>query len=239
MEKASSTMTNIVLLIHNRLRLTTQALTSLADHTDPDAYTLTLVDDSSTDFRVQRLCRDHIAAACFRIENSFHVLSQAKNAGVYWSEQVFGRGEYLCIADNDVYFCEGWLDRMVEAAQDSFFNGFRLWGGQAHPFHQPEATRRLPNSNRIMHTHDCLAGTHWFMQWPTWDDFGPFDRTTAAGVCQSEDYAFTQRLRAAGHRIGVTVPHCVLDCGITQTDGKPSPGAEEKMKRRVEGVYYE
>lgn len=233
-------MTNIVMTIRDRFKLTEQAIVSLYRNSY-EPFTLTIVDDQSEDFRIRKLITSLSLStvvgspAIVRIERSKHVLSQAKNLGVYWSQQYFGRGDWLCICDNDVYFCEGWLEKMETAARSMSASRFELWGGQSHPFHSPIS--EFPSKKAT--EHNCLAGTHWFMPYSTWDKYGPFDRTTAPGVCQSEDFAFTERIRADGGRIGVVWPHVVLDCGITNSDGKPSPGAEEKMKRRVAGVYYE
>ncbi len=47
-------MTSIVMIVHNRYRLTEQAIKSLHDHTPHDEFNLTLVDDCSTDFRVTK-----------------------------------------------------------------------------------------------------------------------------------------------------------------------------------------
>lgn len=230
-------MTSIVIITRDRYRLIAQTIDSLYANTPNDQFNLTVVDDSSSDFRCSRLLRliNRPNYSLLEVSNSGHTLSQLKNIGVAWSEQRWGRGDWLCITDNDVHFMEGWLERMIGVSSHSPAK-FSLFGGQHHPFHSPTQTIGIGTVVTVTE-HDCLAGTHWFMPWSTWDTYGPFDRTTAPGVCQSEDYAFTQRIRADGGRIGVTSPACVIDCGITQTDGKLSPGAE--LKVRVAGVYYE
>lgn len=231
-------MTNIIMPVRNRLKLTRQALDSLSDHTDPKQYKLVCVDDDSDDFRVRHVLRDY-GVSVITIHNSLHVLSQVKNLGVMWSEQQWGRGDYLCICDNDVYFKEGWLERMIKLAECTCLLGFKIWGGQAHPYHLPVGHGMCPGGGyrNDWSEHDCLAGTHWFMRWSTWEDYGPFDRTTAPGVGQSEDYAFTQRIKAKGGRIGVASPHVVIDCGWTNTNGERAPGWE--ARQAAEGVYYE
>lgn len=253
-------MTNIVMLVRNRLRLTKQAIDSLYKHTDPTQFNLTVIDDESDDFRLIRLLYKIIDnnhgpatnATMVVAQHTAHVLSQLKNLGVYWSEQRWGRGDWLCLCDNDIYFKPGWLEQMIAAATHSFNDKYELLGGQSHPYHLPhESILRFPLPFKhgvdrdgsmtygLLTEHDCLAGTHWFMPWSTWDLYGPLDRTTAPGVCQSEDYAFTQRIRASGGRIGVVQPHVVIDTSLTQTDGQPCPGAAEKRARMVEGVIYE
>lgn len=251
-------MTNIVLLVRDRFKLTEQAIRSLYDHTPQDQFNLTIVDDESMDFRVTKMLRAYWPnTAVVSINNSTHILASLKNLGVYWSEQRFGRGEWLCLCDNDVYFKPGWLEVMEDRAKYSEPLGFRLWGGQAHPFHQPLTDEGGDLLSEGLTRHDCLAGTHWFMRWDTWDLVGPL-KGNAPGVCQSEDYAWTQQLRVRGIAvppkypedahivcrfgpayIGVVHPHVVIDCGITNSDGQPAPGADLKLANRVAGVYYE
>jgi len=238
-------MTNIVFLCRDRYRLTKQALESLYQSTPPNAFTLTIVDDGSEDFRtvkvleqVSNLKRN---STILSVRNSHHILSTLKNLGVYWSEQHWGRGNWLYLSDNDVYFKPDWLTYLTSLAaySEDLNPAFAIWGGQAHPFHHSIGWVGYASRSGLPITlseHDCLAGTSWLMRWPTWDKFGPLTGT-APGVCKGEDWAFTERLRAAGGRIGVVVPHVVLDCSITQSDGNLAPGAE--LKPREAGVIYE
>jgi len=224
-------MTNIVMLVRDRYILTRQALDSLWEHTNYDDYTLTVVDDGSTDFRVRHFTPD------LYVERSSHTLSQLKNLCIYWSEQHFGRGDWLYISDNDVYFANGWLSDLIRTAKLTERDGFNLWGGQHHPYHKPIDSWISSVGMLCATEHDCLAGTSWLMRWSTWDKYGPFKRDTAPGVCQSEDYEFTQRLRADGGRIGVIHPHVVIHTGITNSEGKPAVGSD--LFPRVPGVIYE
>jgi GT2 family glycosyltransferase len=231
-------MTNIVLTVRDRYRLTKQTLESLYQHTNPAEFNLVVVDDGSEDFRTRRLV-DSLGkanAAVVELRHSTHVLAEVKNLGVYWSERRFGRGDWLYLSDNDVYFKPGWLTRLTEAAEGTEEWDFLIWGGQAHPFHH-QIPGEVPYNKRLaVGQYDCLAGTSWLMRWSTWDKFGPLTGTTP-GVCKGEDWAFTERIRAAGGRIGVVHPHVVLDCSLTQSDGNPAPGAD--LKPREPGVWYE
>lgn len=229
-------MTNIVMLVRDRYRLTNQSIWSLYKNSGTEnnqyEFNLTIVDDGSADFRVINLLSLlptwHDNATVISVNNSDHVLSKLKNLGVAWSQSRFGRGDFLCLCDNDVYFKPEWLGRMVKCALLEGYD-FRIFGGQAHPFHKPLGVVGWGTTYHFATEYDCLAGTHWFMPWSTWDEFGPLDPNTAPGVCQSEDWQFTEKIRKAGGRIGVTQPHCVIDCSLTQTDGKEAPGADQKM----------
>jgi hypothetical protein len=235
-------VTNIVLLVRDRYRLTKQTLDTLRANTDPETYNLTIVDDGSMDFRVRRLILrecDRPGTTAVTVLNSKHVLADLKNIGVMWSGMTFGRDEsgWLYLSDNDVYFLPDWLDRLTQAARMTGKHGFAIWSGQAHPYHLPTGFSVSTGDNGpIVREYQSLAGTSWLMPWHLWDEFGPLIGT-APGVCQSEDVTFIERVRQSGKMAGVPDPQVLLDCGITQSDGKPSPGAELKLK--LDGVYYE
>ncbi len=232
-------MTNIIMLCRDRLRLTEQALATLVANTSREEYTLTLVDDGSQDFRAQRLLRvwaeTHANCALVRIEKSAHVLARAKNLGAFWSEQTFGRGEWLYLSDSDVAFTRDWLKLLSITAENSEKDGFMLWGGQVHPFHQaiPEDDSRCGMTEHVM-----LDGPSWLMRWSTWDKVGPL-RGNAPGTCQGEDVDWCQRLTQIGGRIGVVRPHVVAHTGLTNTAGADAPGRKEREAGRIAGILYE
>lgn len=267
-------MTNIIMLGRNRSALTKQSIESLYANTPGDGWTLTYVDDGSDDFRCLRYIRS-ITKKNFTIlevsTGSSHVLSQLKNLGAYYSEQRWGRGDWLYFSDNDVWFSPGWLPKMIDTAELTEPDGFRLWGGQVHPFHQPKGPPiscgtvdaidgKNIRKNATITEHSILDGPSWLMRWGTWDKYGPFQRTTAPGPCQSEEYPFCQGLTMpvaprteyekyiednrgvmthGGGRIGVIHPHCVIHTGLTQSNGHPAPGAAERRALIPQGVLAE
>jgi len=240
-------MTNIVMLVCDRMRLLEQALATLAANTPREDYTLTLVDDCSSDFRVRRMLEAHATrpnVSLLRIEKSAHVLARGKNLGAFWSEQTFGRGEWLYFSDSDVAFLPGWLGKLIVAAElTEEFHQYKLWGGQIHPYHQEASYQhenpRLPFSDLSLTTHEVLDGPSWLMRWDTWDQVGPFSRECAPGTCQSEDAEWCERLTQNGGRIGVVHPHVVLHTGLTNTAGADAPGRKEREAQRATGYIYE
>jgi hypothetical protein len=229
------------------------------------------------DFRILR-CLRGITRKNFSLlevtSGSSHVLSQLKNLGAYWSEQRWGRGDWLYFSDNDVWFSPGWMDKLTNAAELTEQDGFRLWGGQIHPFHQPlvgpqgsplswgevdAANGNNVRRNATLTEHAILDGPSWLMRWNTWDTYGPLQRTTAPGVCQSEETPFCRLLTApvsmtreqcreselrgttilGGCRIGVIHPHVVVHTGLSQSDGRPTPGAAERRALIPPGVLAE
>lgn len=239
-------MTNIVMITRNRHRLFSQTLRSLYLNTDKADFNLTVVDDGSDDFRTLNMLVDLAEAqpnfSWLRLMNSDHVLSKAKNIGVAWSEQYFGRGDFLYLSDNDIYFLPGWLDKLTAFAKSTFLRGFRLWGGQIHSYHKPHpnsAFEQLTLDGDLLTKlarYDVLDGPSWLMHWSAWDDFGPLDRLTASGPCQSEEYRFCGGIRNSGLHIGVIDPHVVIHTGLTHLDGKQSPPTGYP---KMSGVLYE
>lgn len=228
-------MVNVAMLVRGRLRLTQQALNSLYSNTSHDEFTCTVVNDSEDDFRVRRLLHDYATRyrnfSLLEVDGSSHVLAQLKNLAVGWSSQRFGRGDFLHIGDGDVCFMPGWLDKMTTMAVSTEGLGFRLWGGQIHPFHQP-----ILSVDGVITEHEVLDGPSWFMRWNTWRNFS---RHAAPGVCQSEEFPWCDRVRRDGGRIGVTHPPVVIHTGLTNTDGKDAPGRKEREAVIPAGVTAE
>jgi hypothetical protein len=235
------------MLTRERYKLLSQSLESLYAHTNVEDFNLTIVEDGGKDFRAINLTQKYsLKANCqvVRVAGSSHILSRLKNLGVAASEALFGRGEFLYLSDNDVYFKDGWLNSLSQTYKSIFSNGFRLLGGQIHPSHQPKpggiqgTLFDEMSASRIIE-YAILDGPSWFMEWSTWDRCGCLPPDTAPGVCQSEEYPFCEELIRIGYRIGVIEPHVVIHTGLTNTYGKPAPGKEERLKRAVDGVIYE
>jgi hypothetical protein len=233
-------MVSIVMIVKDRHRLTAQALESLYAHTDRESFNLTVVDDGSTDFRTGRVLGRLFTlpnATLLTINKSSHIVARAKNIGVAWSKQTFGKGDWLYLSDNDVYFMEDWLPQMIQIAESSEPESFSLWGGQIHPFHQPVLYGEEHRAR--MREYKILDGPSWLMRWDTWSCIGGLQSNTAPGPCQSEEYPFCKALTDFEWRIGVIEPHVVLHTGLTNTDGKDAPGRKEREAHRASGVLYE
>lgn len=236
-------MTNIIMLVRDRYRLTKQCINSLYNSTPQSEFNLTIIDDETEDFRTHALLWQlgKTNATILRIGHSRHILSHARNLGVYWAQSYFGRGDRLYFTDNDIYFRQNWLAGMNWLA-DMFNEDVKIIGGCRHPFHgvnvvvhhyQDQA--RYPDA--ALELTDAVAGYSMLMDWDTWDNFGPFEQIAAPGVGQSEDFAFSRRVVDAGLFVGYTAQPVVYHCGITNSDGKPAVGAESF--ERVPGLIYE
>jgi len=231
-------MINICILVRNRYRLTTQSLHSLTTNTPVMDYNLVILDDGSEDYRVvQYLNRIQYASnvSVLSVKNSDHRLGKLKNLMVQWSFKNFGKGDWLYLSDNDVYFTPGWLPKLIGMAEDAEMTGMRLFGGYNHPYHQP-----LPRdeTDKNWTRHQSLAGVSWLLRPYTWVAMNGLKEDCAPGVCQSEDTDFCSRMEKEGYGgIAVIRPHVVLHTGITNSEGKPAVGSE--LFPRVNGVLYE
>lgn len=229
---------NCVMLVRDRFKLTRQSLTTLVSNTVGD-WNLVIVNDGSgleTYEYLQTFEAQHPNVRVVRYwPDSAGVsnLGAAKNCGVLKSKLAFRQkehGEFLYLSDNDVYFTPGWDRQLTGALRVREKDGFRLLGGQNHPYHQP-----IDQCGSVAE-YGAVAGTSWLMTWQTWVEMGPLVETGAGGVGQSEDHEYCQRIRRAGWKVGAIAPPVVLDTGITQTDGALSVGHNVKM--RVPGVVY-
>jgi hypothetical protein len=243
------TTTNVVLLVRDRPELTRQAITTMITHAPPDSFNLTIVDDGSA-------AETHLTIVHSTMHSNVQVRSYilslyppcgivglARNLGILASERIFGRGEFLYLADNDAAYMPRWLETLTNALTIAEPHGVRLVGGYNHPF--MGANTHLPLSIDVR-THDAVQGLSQLMRWETWEKYGPFD-SHAQGTNQSEDWAYCQRIKAAGYPVGSVYPRVVLNCGLLDSYGRPCVGYDavraellgEIKARGLEGkVYY-
>lgn len=250
-------MTNVILCTNGtRPRLLEQTLKTLRGNTPAGQYNLTVVCDG--DIGLFGVGCDGIETT-LTIDPPCNIIGRLKNAGAYWSEKQFGRGEWLIFIDDDMAFLPGWQWKMEYALMAT--NDIRLLGGVRHPFHgvNAEVGLSLDKGNREDNRHkvyrsdslsdpipsfitegiditDAVAGYCHFMRWSTWDRFGPYD-SHAKGTGQSEDYALCRKIVDAGGKVGYIHPPVMAHCGLTSSEGKRILGAE--LIEHQAGVIYE
>ncbi len=225
-------MTNVCMIVRDRPRLTEQTLRTLYEETPRDQFTLTVCDDGSWPETAQILARysrrDNCEVVTFL--RSVGIVGFLRNVGVWTSERYFGRGDYLCLIDNDIAFLNKWLKRMVAA----YTVQVGVLGGYQHPFHGPRIEQPSITTPSVIYT-DAVAGYMHFMNWRTWDEFGPYDQH-AKGVCQSEDFAFCQKILKEHSTVAYIHPPVIANCGVTNSEGKPAVGSESFI--RYPGLIY-
>lgn len=230
-------MLNIVMLVHNRPRLTRQALESLDLHTR-EPFTLTIVDDRSEQ-PTQEVLEDFNVRMRPLIMRPKERMGPgaARNWGIGWSEQAFGRGDLLYLCDNDCYFSYGWDTPLLAAWPLAASAGFRALGAYAHAYQRPIRQFHAMAGYSVNEL-AALGLLSWLMAWETWDQFGPFEPSTT--INGSEDWNYSQRIRKSGGMVGVLDPMTVINCGATSSDGKPCPGAATLYEQNIPaGVVIE
>lgn len=231
--------TNFTMLVHNRPRLTAHALESLA-RAGMDGMTVTILDDASdpeTAMMLRQWCDGH---ECNLVRNPESCgTGLARNTVVALSEITYGRGDYLYLSDNDVFFYPTWLRILIECYEQAWDWGFRAIGAYNHPFHQPVGDSiRVYGAYEVRQVH-ALALQSMIMKWEVWDKYGPFCATPVGRVCQSEDVDFARKLTADGFKLGVVNPPLLVNTGITNSFGEHIPGWEMVRDQCPAGVICE
>lgn len=232
-------MVNLTMLVRNRRRLTLQSLESLVRSGTMQDARITLLDDSS-DYELacdlEFWCQSH-CAVYIRINESPGT-GWARNQVIHASEKSWGRGEYLCISDNDIFAYPSWLPILIKCYRKAWDHGFRVIGAYNHPYHQPVSSLDIWGIYKVKEVH-ALALQSMLMDWSVWDKYGPFCQTPPGKVCQSEDVDFARKIQADGYKLGVVSPALVVNTGITNSFGEKIPGWEAVLKEAPPGVIVE
>lgn len=234
-------MVNFTMQVRNRPRLTKQALDSLAV-AGMNGMTVTILDDRSDDETrglVTEWARQYDA---HYVRNEVPLgTGQLRNMVMEESRKFWGEGDYVAPHDNDVYFIPGWIDTLIRCYENTYSRGFRLMGAYGHPYHLPigEMQFILNDPEHRVYEVQALATQSMFMSWETWDKYGPFCDTPIDKTCQSEDVAFTNKIRKDGFRLGVVTPHLVHATALKNTFGEPGPGWELVKAQCPAGVICE
>jgi len=223
--------TNVTMLVHNRPRLTRQALESIGHYDE-----LLILDDCSNE-ETKKLFHE-FNVNVYSVEESKGT-GWARNKVIEMSEQIFTRGDYLYLSDNDVKFITpSWLETLIDCYEEAWKHGFKVIGAYNHPYHQPIAAIRVSETHAV-HEVYALALQSMLMRWEVWDKYGPFDITPVGRVRMSEDVAFTNKLREDGGRVGVVNPPLLVNTGISDSFGQRIPGWEIVEQQAPAGVYVE
>lgn len=238
---------NIVMLVHERPTLTGQALYTLFRNTPAELFNLTVVADGNLTAQSNLIRTDTLRVFTAGKRDiiwldaapQVGVTGRMRNLGIYTAEKHFGRGDFLCLLDNDLYFTPGWLAYLVDALIKCEPIGYRMLGGWNHPYmkprEDPSARYRFANGKRI-ESHDAVAGACQLVRWETFVKYGPFD-AHAKGVGQSEDWKFCQDIIKDGFLVGSIYPRVVLNAGLLNSFGEKSPGYDEMAADLMAASY--
>lgn len=224
-------MTNICMIAKDRPRLTQQALDSLTAKPS-SLYNLTLIDDGSLPEAHQYYSHNKVTV---RLSSSKGIVGFVRNLSIKIAEQYWGRGDFLYLSDNDIFFKPYWLEQMVQTLELVESSGVKVLGGARHPYHGVNQSLVCGNGSSVSIT-DAVAGYSHLMRWETWDKYGPFD-AHQLGVGMSEDFAFCQKIVKDGGYVGYIESPVLVNCGLTNSLGQPAVGSEAFP--RIEGLIQE
>lgn len=231
-------LVDIVIPVHNRWELTEQTISSLFENTDISLFNLYVVNDVSDDKTTR------VLEALKRIY-PFTLITNEKNIGPAASRNFVcnvlikpnERSKYLYHSDNDVYFTDGWLTKLVDVFEHSEADDIKVLGGSCHPYLQSGRHIYCDNHDYSIGIKDAVSGYSQLMTWETWNKYGPFDENQGSQekkIMGSEDWAFCQRIIKDGFLVGSIEPEVIIPTGKTNTYGDLAIGSE--TFKEVEGV---
>jgi hypothetical protein len=226
------------MLIHSRPRLTVQAIKTLVKSGSLKDCSLTFLLHrvSQTNMEQMREIEGIYVGCPVQVVKEEREMGTGdlRNLVIEKSEKEFGRGDYIYLSDNDVAHLDGWLPTLIDRYEwaENFY-GFRAMGAYCHPFSQP--VELFDGCYSVNH----LTTQSWLMRWSTYDQFGRFCSTPAGKVCQSEDVAYSNKIREAGYRVGSLDPPKIVNTGISNSFGQPIPGADMVRAQAPPGVLVE
>lgn len=233
------------MLVCGRLKHTVQALSSLHIHDSDINLTISMdrkcdaeLIDFVSDF--QKFCPERVFVLGQIEELGTGTL---RNKVIKASEDRFGRGRYIYLSDNDVFFYPAIFEKMSPIYEYGRTLGFTVLGAYNHPFHHgineyPVYGGGTHLISRIKEV-QALALQSMLMSWDVWEKFGPFVDTPVGRVCMGEDIAFTNKIRDCGYKIGVVDPPLVVNTGLTNSFGDKIPGWEMVERECPKGIYCE
>jgi GT2 family glycosyltransferase len=199
--------------------LAEQTIRSLYENTLKEDFNLFIYLDGANEETYQ---------AVRSLEFNFNLWSQTNSMGPGWCRNAIcdiltdneQRAHFLYHSDSDVYFLPSWLDALIKAYET--FPQVKLFGAGCHPYLHTNLV--LEKDGLVVHTKDAIPGFTAFMDWETWDKYGPYDEHK--GIMGSEDWAFCQRIVKDGFYVASLWPELVIHCGKTNSDGNPATGHE-------------
>lgn len=209
-------MVSIIIATKNRLDLLRQTVQSVLSNTYEE-YELIVVNDASVDGTEEYLKTLPDGVRVVNMPDS-KGCGAAKNAGA-----AIANGKFLYFSDNDVYFDDGWLEKLIYTYHEHKNYGLRILGGDYHP-HHGEAERREVFGQVVRYS-DQQPGFSMLMTKEHFNLVGPFTHGEV-GKYGIEDTDICLKTTNAGFKVGSVVPHVIYHCGITNSDGEKTAGYE-------------
>jgi len=229
--------TAIILITKNRQKLLKQTIRTLFANTSRVLFDLIVIDDGSDD--ISSLIEFNSAGLISDLVlTNLGSLSSCRNIG---AEIARKKGyEFIYHTDNDMYFLPNWLENCHKAYKID--KRIKIVGAYCHPFMRAN-NDFLDKTKDGIETVDAVSGNSWFI---STDDFFNYGLKETTGIMASEDWEMCQRIRKDKNLVIRLIPHKVLHCGVTNSNGDPATGAdvmlEELSQARINyklDIYYE
>lgn len=229
---------NIIIPVHNRWEHTKQTLDSLFKNTNPDLFDLWVVNDGSDNETTLNLERYH-AEKWGKEKLWFFLIHHKEAIGpgatrnkicsdiIKYNPSQQYKYKYLYHSDNDVFFKENWLSRLILAYECFEKHNIRVLGASCHPYLQNN--EKIEEYPFVVGVKDAVSGYSQLMTWETWEKYGPFDesmRNAEKKIMGSEDWAFCQKIIQDGYKVGSIEPEVVIPTGKTNTYSEKATGHE-------------
>lgn len=213
---------NIVLPCRNRAELAEQTIVSLYEHTPKEDINVWVYADGPDGVTGATL-------AYLQKKYGFILYENLTSQGPGWCRNIIcrllsyapERAKFLYHTDSDVYFLDGWLDDLIHA-YDIFHDKVKLFGAGCHPY--LHTNQVLEKDGVTVHTKDAIPGFTAFMDWDTWQQYGPYNEFK--GIMGSEDWAFCQKIVKDNFFVASIMPEKVVHCGRTNSNNQPATGSE-------------
>lgn len=211
-------MLPVIIANFNRYNLLKQTIESLFKNSVRDIYPI-VVDDNSDDEITNNYLKElsdgkKIKLCKMRIRSGPGVCKT-------YGASIAPNSEYLYFSDNDVYFEEGWNEKLLSAL--AFNQEIGILGGSRHPHHG------VYISENGLDFSDQQVGYTMLMRKSVWNDIGPYDRGEL-GEYGVEDTEICNRCRALGLKIASLKQEVIVHCGLTHIEGTNTAGVEEMIK---------
>lgn len=220
----------VIMPVKNRLTLTRQTIETLF-RTMTKPFKLVIVADDcneETDAYIASL-PDHVTKV---FTNRPVGPGKARNMGM----DAAGDADYYYHTDCDMYFLDGWYEKMLAVYQEIPQIG--VLGGRKHPHHGVHETITYLGKQGATDVlmSDQQVGMSMLFSREVWQKvqqtYGGFkDNGYSPHTMGQEDTAFCLQVQELGYKVGSISPAVVLHCGIKNTFNMDTAGHPEELQQ--------
>lgn len=231
--------TDIIVITYNAKEALGACLDSIRRCTRPDSYTLTVVDNRSTDGTPDYL----------KSLKGLDVITTTANRGFSYAANIALRkttGRYVALLDDDVAVSRGWLETLLSCAKHKKNVGIvgpKTVTPDGRIFSADSLIRRMSGladgeidrgQRDYVKECDAIPGPCWLVRRSVVRDAGYFDEKFFP--CHHEDLDYCLRARLAGYRIVYCGAATVVHRGLNRSMGNEGRNAryfERKWRKTL------